>query len=273
LGRREGFSLMRIVSLGSGSSGNAILVDDGTTRILVDCGLGPRTIKTRLAVAGVRPDQVSAIVVTHEHIDHTRGIGQAVKNWQWQVIASAGTVRGLPAEMRRHAKAAQGRVQIGELDVEMIPVSHDAAEPIAYAITSRSTGMRAGVAHDLGEPSDQLVAAFQGVDLLCIEANHCAEMLKHGPYPPFLKDRVASKTGHLSNDQTLAFIAAVGTASLRAVLLLHLSEVNNTPEVACNATKRAVTHRARKVSLAAALRRAPSAPIGEYSGLQLALAI
>ena len=74
---------MRIVALGSGSSGNAILVDDGTTRILVDCGLGPRTIKTRLAVAGVRPDQVSAIVVTHEHIDHTRGIGQAVKNWQW----------------------------------------------------------------------------------------------------------------------------------------------------------------------------------------------
>ena len=264
---------MRIVALGSGSSGNAILIDDGVTRILVDCGLGPRTIKMRLAGAGVTPEEVSAIVVTHEHIDHTRGIGQAVKNWRWKVIGSAGTVRGLPADVRRTAEVVVERMHIGGLDIEVIPVAHDANEPTAYAITSRATGIRAGVAHDLGAPSDALISAFRGVDLLCIEANHDAEMLRAGPYPAFLKDRVASRTGHLSNEQSMAFIDAVGTASLRAVLLLHLSEVNNTPEIACSATRRAVTRRARQATLAAAVRKAPSAPIGEDFGLQFALAI
>lgn len=264
---------MRIVALASGSSGNAILVDDGTTRILIDCGIGPRNIATRLLANGVRPDEVSAIVVTHEHIDHVRGIEQATKKWHWQILGSEGTVRGLPAEIRRKAKVAPARFRVGGFDIEMIPVSHDATEPTAYAITSRATGVRAGVSHDLGEPSDKLIAAFRGVDLLCIEANHDAEMLRTGPYPPFLKDRVSSKTGHLSNDQSAAFIDAVSTRDLRAVLLLHLSEANNTPSIACAATKRAVHRMAKKASLAAAVRRAPSAPIGESAGPQLALAI
>ena len=158
---------MRIVSLASGSSGNAILVDDGVTRILVDCGIGPRTLARHLAAAQVHPSDVSAIVVTHEHVDHTRGIAQAVARWQWKVIGSAGTVRGLPSAVRRHAKVVRERVHVGGLDLELVPVAHDANEPTAYAIGSRFTGCRAGIAHDLGEPSDKLIAAFKGVDLLC----------------------------------------------------------------------------------------------------------
>jgi len=111
------------------------------------------------------------------------------------------------------------------------------------------------------------------VELLCIEANHDADMLRDGPYPAFLKDRVASATGHLSNAQSAAFIDAVGTAELRAVLLLHLSETNNTPEIACSATKRGVTRLARRATLAAAVRRAPSAPIGRTASGQLALSL
>lgn len=264
---------MRIVALASGSSGNAILVDDGDTRILVDCGLGPRTIKQRLEIGGVRPDQISAVVVTHEHIDHTKGISLALARWPWMVIGSAGTIRGLPPEVRKTAKVVRDRIRIGGLDVELIPVAHDANEPTAYSITSRATGIRAGVAHDLGEPSDHLIRAFHGAQLLCIEANHDAEMLRNGPYPAFLKDRVSSSTGHLSNDQSAAFIDAVATASLQAVLLLHLSEVNNTPDVACRATRRGIPRRARSATLTAALRKTASAPIGEGPGSQLALAI
>lgn len=264
---------MRIVSLASGSSGNAILVDSGATKVLVDCGIGPRTLKQRLAFAGVTPEEVSAIFVTHEHVDHSRGVAQAATKWKWSVFASQGTVRGLDTEIRHRAQVVPQRVRVGDLDVDLIRVPHDANEPTALLFSDRATGMRAGVAHDLGEPTEALIKAFTGVDLLCIEANHDAEMLRNGPYPSYLKSRVASGTGHLSNEQSAAFIDAVATSELRAVLLLHLSEVNNAPSVACAATKRAITRRARKASLAAAVRKAPSTPIGMQRGVQLALAI
>jgi phosphoribosyl 1,2-cyclic phosphodiesterase len=264
---------MRSVSLASGSSGNAILVDSGATKVLVDCGIGPRTLKQRLAFAGVMPEELTAIFVTHEHVDHSRGVAQVSAKWKWSVFGSAGTVRGLDPEVRQRAQAVTRSVRVGDLDVELIRVPHDANEPTALLFSDRATGMRAGLAHDLGEPPEALIKAFTGVDLLCIEANHDAEMLRNGPYPSYLKNRVASGTGHLSNEQSAAFIDAVATSELRAVLLLHLSEVNNTPSVACAATKRGITRRARKASLAAAVRKAPSAPIGMHRGVQLALAI
>lgn len=266
-------ALMRVVALASGSSGNAILVDSGDTRIIVDCGIGPRTLKQRLAAVGVHPRGVDALVVTHEHVDHASGIAQAVRHYGWPVIASAGTLRGLPAVARRTALASAPRLSVGGLDVELVRVAHDAAEPVAVVITDRASGMRAGLAHDLGAPSRALVRAFHGADLVCIEANHDAVMLRTGPYARHLKERIAGPTGHLSNDQAAAFLDAVATPALRAVLLLHLSIVNNTPDVACAATRRGIPRTARRASLAAALRRAPSAPIGEAIGQQLRLAI
>ena len=264
---------MRIVSLASGSSGNAILVDSGATKVLVDCGIGPRTLKQRLAFAGVAPEELSAVFVTHEHVDHSRGVAQVSAKWNWSVFGSAGTIRGLDSEVRHRAHVVPQHTRVGDLDIELIRVPHDANEPSALVFSDRGTGMRAGLAHDLGEPTDALIKAFSGVDLLCIEANHDAAMLRDGPYPAYLKNRVASATGHLSNEQAAAFIDAVVTSGLRAVLLLHLSEVNNTPSVACAATKRGITRRARKASLAAAVRKAPSAPIGMDRGVQLAFAI
>jgi phosphoribosyl 1,2-cyclic phosphodiesterase len=264
---------VRIVSLASGSSGNAILVDDGETRVLVDCGIGPRILATRLKAAGVRPEEVSAILVTHEHIDHTKGIAQAVAKWRWQVIGSAGTIRGLSPTLRHKAKPVVERTTVGGLQIETIRVSHDANEPTAYSISSTASGMRAGIAHDLGEPTEKLIKTFHGADLLCIEANHCRVMLRDGPYPAYLKARVAGELGHLSNDQSAAFIDAVSTANLQAVLLLHLSAVNNAPPVAVSATRRAVTQRARKATLAAAVRSDVSPAIGIEAPTQLRLAI
>ena len=264
---------MRIVSLASGSSGNAILVDDGATRVLVDCGIGPRILASRLKAAQVRPEEVSAFLLTHEHIDHIKGVAQAVAKWKWVIHGSAGTLRGLAPALRHRAHAVKDRVTIGSLSVEVIRVSHDANEPTGFAIASHATGMRAGIAHDLGEPSERLLKTFHGVELLAIEANHCRVMLRDGPYPAYLKARVASEMGHLNNDQTAAFIDAVGTADLRAVLLLHLSAVNNTPPVAVSATRRAVTSRARRATLAAAVRSDVSPAIGIEAPTQLRLAI
>ena len=234
---------------------------------------GPRTLSQRLLAQGVHPREISGVFVTHEHVDHVKGIAQAVARWQWPVYGSSGSMRALPEVVRPHTRVVHGRVQVGGLDVELIPVSHDAAQPTAYTVTARATGVRAGIAQDLGEPSDRLVAAFRGSSLLCIEANHDAEMLRRGPYPELLKERVASRSGHLSNAQAAAFIDAVSTRELRAVLLLHLSEVNNTPAIACAASRHAITRRARRASLAAAVRKAPSAPIGEHFDGQFALAI
>lgn len=264
---------MRIVSLASGSSGNAILVDSGATRILVDCGIGPRVLKTRLVSVGVRPDQIDAVLVTHEHQDHVRGVPFALARWPWTVIGSAGTLRRLPQQARTAAGPVQRSHSVGDFEIAMVPVSHDASEPTAFIVTDRATGRRAGIAHDLGQPSDALISAFRGVDLLCIEANHDVEMLRRGPYSPWLKNRVASATGHLSNDQTTAFIDAVATKDLRAVLLLHLSQVNNTPLIACAAAKRGISHRAKRALVAAAGRKSPSAAMGERHSGQLALAI
>ncbi|MCC7194007.1 MAG: MBL fold metallo-hydrolase [Gemmatimonadaceae bacterium] len=263
---------MRIVSLASGSSGNAIVIDAGGTRVLVDCGIGPRTLARRLDDARIAPESVSAVVVTHEHVDHCRGLAAALRRWPWLVLASAGTIRGLDASVLPRATAVKGAVDIGGITIRLVAVAHDANEPTAVAVADRHTGMRAGIAHDLGEPSTALVDSFRGVNLLCIEANHDTGMLRGGPYPAHLKARIAGATGHLSNDQAAAFIAAVGTRDLRAVLLLHLSEVNNTPLAACEATRRGVHRRARLASLDAAVRRAPSAPIGAAAA-QLALAI
>lgn len=264
---------MRVVSLASGSSGNAILVDDGVTRVIVDCGIGPRVLLQRLTAAQVRPDEISAILVTHEHIDHVKGIAQAIGKWKWDLHGSAGTIRGLGPTLKHKASVIGERTRIGTLDVDMIRTSHDANEPTAYAFGSRATSMRAGVAHDLGEPSERLVKAFHGVDLLCVEANHCRIMLRDGPYPAYLKARVAGEMGHLNNDQAAAFIDAVSAPNLQAVLLLHLSAVNNAPPVAVSATRRAVTQKARRATLAAAVRSDVSPAIGIEVPSQLRLAI
>ncbi len=264
---------MRIVALASGSSGNAILVDDGVTRVLVDCGLGPRIVARHLNASGVRPHEVTAVLVTHEHVDHVCGVAQAVKRWNWSVFCTSGTARGLPAPLRPHASIIRGRFRVGGFDVEVVPVAHDAHEPVAYTITSRASGVRAGIAHDLGIASDRLVAAFRGAQLLCIEANHDPDMLRHGPYPPALKARVAGTRGHLSNAQAAAVIDAVSTRDLEAVVLLHLSQVNNTPQTACATTRRALHRAARRATLAAAIRRSPSPAVGACVSHQLALAI
>lgn len=266
---------MRAWTLGSGSKGNAILLEGSGTRVLVDCGYGPRTLATRLSPFGITPDSISAVVITHEHIDHTRGLVAAQKKWGWPVFGSTGTLtalRELPAGARRLLSPGTS-TGIGNLDVVLLRVPHDAAEPTAVLTTDRTTGFRTGIAHDLGEVPEPVAQTFERLDLALIESNHDEEMLRTGPYPAYLKERVASRSGHLSNRQAGQWISRLWHPWLRGVVLLHLSETNNTPTVARDAARGVLRRCGSSLIPEAAPQDAPAGPFGEPVTTQLALGL
>ena len=252
---------MRAWTLGSGSSGNALLVESGAHRILIDCGFGPRAIVTRLKAIGVAPESISALVLTHEHIDHAHGAERAQKKFHWPVYASVGTLGALrEIEPRwRHAVRGGSTTALEGFTLEAIAVPHDASGPMAFVITAQESGARVGVAHDLGAVPDALVQAFSRCDALCLEANHDIGMLRNGPYPRALQERIQSGRGHISNATSATLAATLAGPSLRSVTLLHLSEVNNTPALA----ERTVTEGLRRTNyrgpVQAAPRRSPAA--------------
>ena len=251
---------MRVWSLGSGSSGNALVVESGGHRLLVDCGFGPRALATRLQAVGISPESISALLITHEHVDHAQGAERAQKKWRWPVHATAGTLRGLrDIEVRWRRPVEPGRVEAIEgFSIEAVAVPHDAAAPVAYVITGAASGARVGIAHDLGAVPERFQDRFARCDLLCLEANHDVQMLRDGPYPAALKTRIRSGRGHLNNDEGGALAAALAHPGLRGVALLHLSAVNNTPEVAVRAVGRHLRAAGYSGPLVAAPRRDPA---------------
>jgi len=264
---------VRICTLASGSKANATLVEFGDTRLLVDNGLGPRILAKRLADAGVAPQAITALVVTHEHIDHVKGIAQAVAKWEWPVYATRGTLNGIrdvPQE-RLHAMAYGKARSFGDCTVELVRVPHDAAQPAAVLITAQRSGARVGVATDLGHVPEELAAAFERLDVLVFESNHDEEMLRNGPYPPFLQQRIACDTGHLSNRQTGALLQHAAHKGLRHVLLAHLSQQNNEPAVALLAAREALKKTSFKGTLGCASQDAVTHPRGAQSQFELAL--
>ncbi len=265
---------MRFCTLASGSKANATLVEVGSTRLLIDCGLGPRILARRLAEAGVAPASIDAVIVTHEHTDHVKGIAQAVAKWHWPVYATRGTlsgIAGVPHE-RQHA-LSYGKVKtIGDCVVELVRVPHDAAQPAAVVVTAARSGARIGVATDLGHVPDELGAAFERLDFLVLESNHDEEMLRHGPYPPFLQARIACDTGHLSNRQTGALLERAAHQGLRQVLLAHLSQQNNEPKVALAAAKAVLKRTAFKGALTCAAQDVVTWP-GTRRGGQIELGL
>ena len=233
---------MRIWSLGSGSKGNAMLVECGDTRVLVDAGFSPRTLAMRLGIIGVAPGSIAACLITHEHTDHTKGASAAVARWGWPLHATDGTARHSPemAGIPVARFAAGETIAIGRADVTVVRVSHDATEPVGFVVTDRASGARAAIMYDLGTASDEVRRAMRDVDVLVIESNHCEAMLRDGPYPLFLQRRIACRTGHLSNRAAAALGAEAAHASLNHVVLAHLSEQNNDHALATAAASQAL---------------------------------
>lgn len=268
---------MRAWTLGSGSKGNSILLEADGTRVLIDAGYSPRALKQRLASVHVAPESISAVIVTHEHIDHMKGVAAAQRRWKWQVFGSAGTIGAIDDldETRCTLVRSSAAFAIGAMQFALVRVPHDASAPTAVVATATRTGFRTGVAHDLGNVPESLRAAFTRLDLLLLESNHDEEMLRNGPYPPFLQSRISGGSGHLSNRKSAAFTRELVSEQLRQLVLLHLSEVNNTPKHALAAAQAALRGARAKLPVAAAPQDRAAGPFGDSAGgvRQLALAL
>lgn len=270
---------MRILSLGSGSRGNGLVLESGGRAVLVDCGFGPRALVGRLRQVGLVPEQIEALVLTHEHTDHASGAERAQHKWRWPVYASAATLAALPevATRWRQPVVPGTRVHAGAFSLEAVAVPHDAAAPLAFAVTHEASGARVGIAHDLGAVPAPLPSLFARCDALLIEANHDAELLRTGPYAPSLKARIRGGRGHIDNAQAGALIAELAHRGLQMAALLHLSETNNRPELAERSVRDALRRARASVPIKAAPGRTPSVlgqlGAGADSSTQLAFAL
>jgi phosphoribosyl 1,2-cyclic phosphodiesterase len=239
--------------LGSGSKGNAVLIECDGSRVLIDCGFGTRTIAGRLKSIGVEPESIDACLVTHEHSDHVKGVGAGAKKWGWRVYATPGTAKA--AELRDtevHRFGPGATLELARMTVNTVATPHDANESVGFVIESRSIGARAGVFYDMGHVTNGVAAACAALDILVLESNHDDTMLRHGPYPRWLQSRIACPTGHLSNAASAAFARSAVTRELNHLVLAHLSENCNTPDVALAAARNAIARTRFKGTVTAA---------------------
>ncbi len=226
--------MVELVVLASGSRGNCTLVRAGRTAVLIDAGLSAKQIVERLAAVGQDPRGLAAILLTHEHIDHTRGVAVLARRFAVPVLANAATYEAAEVQLR-DVPAAEffvtgTRFDVGTLAVTPFAVPHDAAEPVGFLLESE--GARIGYATDLGHVTRLVAARLSGCQALVFEANHDLEMLMSGPYPWATKQRVASRTGHLSNEHAAEFLPEAVSEETVHLVLAHLSETNNDPALA-----------------------------------------
>ncbi|QJR14385.1 MBL fold metallo-hydrolase [Usitatibacter palustris] len=232
---------MRFSSLGSGSLGNALVVERGTTRVMMDCGFSITETKRRLERAGLAPADLTAIVVTHEHDDHLGGVAAFAKRFAVPVYLTRGTAQWLPDDFPRvliRLIDSHTVFAIGELQVEPFAVPHDAREPVQYVFGDGAS--RIGVVTDLGTPTQHVAEKLTGCDALVLECNHDRDMLMNGPYTPSLKLRVGGRFGHLSNADAAALLAHLDRSRMKHVIAAHLSQQNNTRALAAAALAQAM---------------------------------
>jgi phosphoribosyl 1,2-cyclic phosphodiesterase len=254
---------VKLCVLGSGSGGNAVLMQSGATRILVDAGFSARTMARRLASIGVDPRSIEAVVVTHEHTDHAKGAAAGAARWGWTIYATSGTQAAFPGIAAAGAQtvSAGANIAIGDIHFTTVSTSHDASEPVAVIATACSTGVRAGIVYDLGLVTETVQRALEHVDILVLESNHDGEMLRNGPYPAMLKRRIAGREGHLSNKAAGVAAAECAHRGMSHVVLAHLSETNNTPAVATEAMRIALRKTPFRGCVVAARQDIPSPAI------------
>jgi phosphoribosyl 1,2-cyclic phosphodiesterase len=225
---------VRFASLGSGSGGNALVVEAGASRVLVDCGFSPDETERRLARRGLGPGDLAGIVVTHEHGDHADGAIPFARRHGLRVWMTHGTLRALApgAEADAVVTVIDSHIPfaVGDLEVCPFPVPHDAREPVQFVLGDGKR--RLGVLTDIGAPTRHVEAMLSGCEALVLECNHDARMLAEGPYPGWLKARIGGPFGHLANVAAAALLAAIDRSRLRHVIAAHLSEKNNLPELA-----------------------------------------
>lgn len=240
---------MRICILGSGSSGNATLIVSGETRVLVDCGLSGRELIRRLQEVGEDPARLTAIVITHEHGDHARGLAVVSRTLGVPVyISSAALAACKLGDREKHVQRGEAissaqDFEIGEITFHPFSIPHDAADPFAFTVEARGT--RVGMAVDLGYYHGLAAERFRDADALILESNYETEMLRACTFYPWsLKQRISSRTGHVSNDECARFLRQDFDGKAQYIVLAHLSQNSNHPEVARLAATQALETRA-----------------------------
>ena len=253
---------LNLCPLFSGSSGNSVYMACGGVKLLVDAGMSAARVEANLREIGVDIRNIDAILITHEHIDHVRGLGVLCRRYGMPVYANEGTWQGIlqketgiPQKCMRTFYTGED-FYIGALNVHPFPIPHDAADPVGFAFDCQ--GLRCGVATDIGHISETWMRAVSGCQALVLEANHDVDMVRRGPYPQRLKQRILGPLGHLSNDAAAAFAAQMARLGTREIVLAHLSRENNTPAMALERVGRALS--GTGVRLSAAPRRELGGP-------------
>jgi len=233
---------MRFASLGSGSEGNALVVEVGDTRVLIDCGFRVRDTVARLMKLGLAPESISAILVTHEHADHIGGVAAFATRFRIPVWLTFGTLAMVDERFSRMERVygfdSHDAFSIGAVEVRPFPVPHDAREPVQFVVGDGEH--RLGILTDIGTTTRYVEASLSGCDALVLECNHDLDMLADGDYPFSLKQRISSRLGHLHNEASARLLAALDTSRLRHIIAAHLSRENNTPAKAQAALARAL---------------------------------
>lgn len=227
---------VRVTILGSGSSGNAILVESGSTRLLVDAGFSGVDLERRLAAVEVPPESIDALFITHDHGDHTRGMGVLARRWGMPLYLTERTrtaCRGLlRGDERVVAYSSREGVRVGALEVSPFLTVHDAVDPVAVTVAEAGTGQKLGIATDMGRPTATVRSALQGCHMLVLESNYDDILLRESIYPWSVKSRIASSHGHLSNRAAAELVGELAHPELACVVLAHLSERANAPGLA-----------------------------------------
>ena len=224
--------MIRFAALGSGSSGNALVVEAGGTRVMIDCGFTVRETTARLQKLGLQPDELDAVLVTHEHGDHIGSCAAFARRYRLPVSMTPGTHLGTRDRAFPHLHEFHAGIPfaIGDLLIHPFTVPHDAREPVQFLLSDGAK--RLALLTDAGHISTHMVDMMNKVDALLIECNHDPGMLERGPYPHALKRRVAGPYGHLANHQATQLLAAIDRYRLQHVIGMHLSEHNNHPDLA-----------------------------------------
>jgi len=240
--------MLQIDFLGSGSSGNATVIRYEQTCILYDCGFSGRELKRRLENAGLTPDDITAVLLTHEHRDHVGGLPLLARRESLPVYLTEPTniaVRfGSRATCQRVFIRAGQAFKVEQIEILPFEIAHDARQPVGYVL-SFPDGTRLGIATDLGYANPEAIEALGGCNLIGLEANHDPDLLMNGPYPWFLKQRIRSNKGHLSNANAAEMLGQLAGEDLQHIFALHLSETNNRPALA----KKALVERIEKLGL------------------------
>lgn len=254
---------LRVTVLGSGSRGNAVLVEGSVGSVVIDAGFGVRAMARRFSQAQRAPESVHDLLLTHEHVDHASGAAAASQRWNWTVHGTAATLAALQttpggAPERVAVLNASTCTTMSGFEVEHHAVPHDAADCRAFRLTDVRSGARVAVVLDCGDVPETLPAFLSHADLLVVESNHDRDLLQVGPYPWHLKKRITGGRGHLSNECAASLLATSAHPGLQGVLLAHLSETNNTPAHAIASARHALRRAAwRKDLLWACAQGAP----------------